>query len=272
VTVATLLTSRDMQELINVDRSTIYRMAETGRIPAIKVGRQWRFPADEIEAWLREQSSGPGRAPQVVDAADFIKSDLRSVLPANAIQSMADLLAEIFGVMVVVTDMEGKPLTEVSNPCRLFAAVQEIPGTVNRCIDGWRELGDQLDLQPRFAPTHFGFLCARSFIRSGNELSGMVIVGGVAPPEWPPSDATVDAIAEDLGIGTEVVADNIHGVWYADAQQQSWILEFLPRIGSLISRMAQERSHLVDKLEAIATLAGAGPSHSTPLENRRSQT
>ena len=47
-----MLTTKDLQEIINVDRSTIYRMAEAGKLPAIKVGRQWRFPADEIETWL----------------------------------------------------------------------------------------------------------------------------------------------------------------------------------------------------------------------------
>ena len=35
-----LLTTQQLQELIRVDRSTIYRMAEDGRLPAVKVGRQ----------------------------------------------------------------------------------------------------------------------------------------------------------------------------------------------------------------------------------------
>ncbi|MCA9925804.1 MAG: helix-turn-helix domain-containing protein, partial [Anaerolineales bacterium] len=42
---AEMLTAKDIQALLQVDRSTVYRMAEAGRIPAIKVGRQWRFPA-----------------------------------------------------------------------------------------------------------------------------------------------------------------------------------------------------------------------------------
>ena len=33
-----LLTTRDVQELIRVDRSTIYRMAEDGRLPAVLDG------------------------------------------------------------------------------------------------------------------------------------------------------------------------------------------------------------------------------------------
>ncbi len=51
-----LLTPKEMQTLLQVDRSTIYRMAEAKRLPAIKVGKQWRFPADAVEKWLQQQS------------------------------------------------------------------------------------------------------------------------------------------------------------------------------------------------------------------------
>ena len=44
-----MLTAKDMQALLHVDRSTIYRMAESGRLPAIKVGRQWRLAGKPAE-------------------------------------------------------------------------------------------------------------------------------------------------------------------------------------------------------------------------------
>ncbi|RMD52615.1 MAG: DNA-binding protein, partial [Candidatus Thermofonsia bacterium] len=47
---AELLTAREVQEMLNVDRSTVYRMAEDGRLPAVKVGKQWRFPREKVEA------------------------------------------------------------------------------------------------------------------------------------------------------------------------------------------------------------------------------
>ncbi|MCU0281738.1 MAG: helix-turn-helix domain-containing protein, partial [Acidimicrobiia bacterium] len=49
----TLLTTQDVLRLMKVDRSTVYRMAEDGRLPAVKVGRQWRFPEDQIHDLLR---------------------------------------------------------------------------------------------------------------------------------------------------------------------------------------------------------------------------
>ena len=38
-----------------------------------------------------------------------------------------------------------------------------------------------------------------------------------------------------------------------------WILGLLPRISDLISRLAAARNQLLDKLDAIATLAGSHP-------------
>lgn len=58
--VATLLTPKTVQLLLNVDRSTVYRMAQDGRLPAIKIGRQWRFPRAEIE---RALSNHPAATP-----------------------------------------------------------------------------------------------------------------------------------------------------------------------------------------------------------------
>jgi excisionase family DNA binding protein len=44
-----LLTTNQVQDLLHVDRTTIYRLVESGRLPAIRVGKQWRFSRPEIE-------------------------------------------------------------------------------------------------------------------------------------------------------------------------------------------------------------------------------
>ena len=54
-----LLTTQQMEDLLMVDRTTIYRMAKRGDLPAIRVGNQWRFPREEIDAWMAKRS---GRA------------------------------------------------------------------------------------------------------------------------------------------------------------------------------------------------------------------
>ncbi len=161
--------------------------------------------------------------------------------------------------MVVITDMDGRPLTGVANPCGLFDAIQNVPGTLERCIEGWKEYGDDVDFTPRFVPSHIGFLCSRGFIRVGSELKGMVIVGGVATHDWPPSEERLAALAADLGMPADDLIAHADEVYYLDDAHLQWILSLLPSVGTLFSHLADERGNLVTKLEAIASLA-AGPA------------
>lgn len=254
-----LLTTKDLQALIHVDKSTIYRMAEDGRLPAIKVGRQWRFPADAINAMLGNNGS-PDRA-SLVPPVTPPRGGLGALLAPEAAQAVADLAADLFGVMAVVTDIDGNPLTTVANPCGFFATVHQQPGAVAHCIDGWRRLADEVDIEPRFIPSRLGFLCARAFIRVGPELVGMLIVGGVTPASWPPSHEDLDRLARELEVEPQLLADHADETYYLDVAHQQWVLQLLPRFSDLISRLATTRSQLLSKLDAIASLAGTATSH-----------
>ena len=53
----TLLTLEEIAECLKVSRDTIYRMAQKSKIPAIKVGGQWRFDGEEISKWLGKKSN-----------------------------------------------------------------------------------------------------------------------------------------------------------------------------------------------------------------------
>jgi excisionase family DNA binding protein len=249
-----LLTTKQVQELFRVDRSTIYRMAEDGRLPAVKVGRQWRFPADRVESLLGQPEESAEPVADSIGGNGSVSLD--TVLPPDTAQAVADLAADLFGVMAVVTDMSGRALTTVSNPCGYFTSVFNAVYTPDRCSEGWRRLGEEIDLEPRFLPSHLGFLCARSFIRIGPNLAGMVIVGGVAPEVWPPSPTDIEAVAVETGTPLDVINDHINEVYWIDTSHQDWIVRNLSRVSDLISHLADGHGRLVQKLDAIATLAG----------------
>ncbi|MCP3993631.1 MAG: helix-turn-helix domain-containing protein [bacterium] len=251
----TLLTTKQVQELFKVDRSTIYRMAEDGRLPAVKVGRQWRFPSDRVESLLG-QSGDPVPAASNGEALNDQSAALDTVLPPDTAQAVADLAADLFGVMAVVTDMNGRALTTVSNPCGYFTAVFNSSYTPDRCSEGWRRLGEEIDLEPHFLPSHLGFLCARSFIRIGSNLAGMVIVGGVAPEQWPPTDSEISAVATETGTPVETILEHINEVYWIDSAHQDWIVRNLSRVSDLISLLADGHGRLVQRLDTIAALAG----------------
>ncbi|MCC6158874.1 MAG: helix-turn-helix domain-containing protein [Deltaproteobacteria bacterium] len=48
-----IMTVEDVSELLRVPSRTVESMARAGRIPAKKIGRDWRFLREEVIAWLR---------------------------------------------------------------------------------------------------------------------------------------------------------------------------------------------------------------------------
>ena len=55
-----LLTTRELEELLQLDRVTIYRMVKDGELPALRVGGQWR----QVQVACPERCSGGGRQRQ----------------------------------------------------------------------------------------------------------------------------------------------------------------------------------------------------------------
>jgi excisionase family DNA binding protein len=49
------LTTEEVLEYLQVNLRTVYRLIKAGKIPAVRVGRQWRFRRRDIDAWLESQ-------------------------------------------------------------------------------------------------------------------------------------------------------------------------------------------------------------------------
>jgi excisionase family DNA binding protein len=52
-----LLTTAQVAEYLKVDKFTVYRLVTQKNIPAFKVGNQWRFNREMIDAWLLKNSN-----------------------------------------------------------------------------------------------------------------------------------------------------------------------------------------------------------------------
>ena len=57
------LTTEEVLEYLQVNLRTVYRLIKAGKIPAVRVGRQWRFRKRDIDAWLESQRPRGARAP-----------------------------------------------------------------------------------------------------------------------------------------------------------------------------------------------------------------
>lgn len=48
-----IMTASELAEYLRLNEVTIYRLAQDGKLPGLKVGRQWRFKKEVIDDLLR---------------------------------------------------------------------------------------------------------------------------------------------------------------------------------------------------------------------------
>lgn len=51
-----ILTIREVAQYLRLSEAKIYELARTGSIPAMRIGKSWRFKKDLIDDWFRQQS------------------------------------------------------------------------------------------------------------------------------------------------------------------------------------------------------------------------
>lgn len=246
------LTTRQLQDILHVDRTTIYRMADDGRIPAVKVGSQWRFPRQSIEGWLKTQS--PVGA-TVQDAPASSESDLSKLIPLECVQRIQDTFADILGVMLMVTDLNGRPVTTPSHICPLYALAQRSPVAQEQCRQEWAALARQPDLQPSFSRSYLGLLHTRGLVRVGSELRAMVVVSGIAPTLWPPADTEIARLTEYLDATETEVRQALAQAFMLSSAQKQQVLAYVQRIADIVAHIMNERNILFMKLRNIAELS-----------------
>jgi excisionase family DNA binding protein len=54
-----LLTVKEVAEYLRVNQYTIYRLVAQKKLPAFKVGSQWRFERSVLDRWLKKQLNIP---------------------------------------------------------------------------------------------------------------------------------------------------------------------------------------------------------------------
>jgi excisionase family DNA binding protein len=178
-----LLTTRQLQDLLQVDRITIYRMLSDGRLRGFKVGGQWRFPRQSIERWLQEQRADLDVPEPLTPTADLQPSP--EALPLSCVQAIEGIFAEALGVGTVTTAADGTPLTPVAHSCEFCDLILGTEAGRRRCIDSWRAAAAETGNTPGPAACHAGlrYVWGRTEVRG--ELVATTQAGQFldAPPE-----------------------------------------------------------------------------------------
>jgi excisionase family DNA binding protein len=131
----TFLTTEEVLEYLQVNLRTVYRLIKAGKIPAVRVGRQWRFRKRDIDAWLDSQRPrGASRATSLTPAPARPNPTAARprVLVVDDEASIRDLLAKTLALAEYDVDVapDGRSALERMRlyPYDLLIADLKMPG------------------------------------------------------------------------------------------------------------------------------------------------
>ena len=134
----TFLKTEEVLEYLQVNLRTVYRLIKAGKIPAVRVGRQWRFRKRDIDAWLDSQrprggSRAAAAAPAAATPARPAGGAARPrVLVVDDEASIRDLLAKTLALAEYDVDVapDGRSALERMRmyPYDLLIADLKMPG------------------------------------------------------------------------------------------------------------------------------------------------
>jgi excisionase family DNA binding protein len=99
------LTTEEVLEYLQVNLRTVYRLIKAGKIPAVRVGRQWRFRKADIDAWLESQRPRAARPASSSTARHTPPVGRPRVLVVDDEESIRDLLSKTLALADYEVDL-----------------------------------------------------------------------------------------------------------------------------------------------------------------------
>jgi excisionase family DNA binding protein len=251
----TLLTTRQLQDLLQVDRITIYRMLNDGRLQGFKVGGQWRFSRQTIERWLQKQR-GDLEVPESPEGADDLQPSAEA-LPLSCITAIQDIFAEALGVGTVTTAVDGAPITPVANSCEFCNLILGTEAGRRRCIASWQAGAAARGDTPLLATCHAG-LC---YVWGRIEVQGQFVAATHAgqfldgPPDGQRWSVRIEELAAATGVDAEALQQSLASVPVLDAGRQQQVPPLVKRVAETFSEIGEERLNLLGRLQRIAWIS-----------------
>ena len=243
-----LLTTRQVLELLKVDRITVYRMLQDGRLNGVKIGQQWRFYQRDVERLL-------GSAPSPAEPA---ASDPRSSFPTHCVQTIQDLYSDVGSVPALVVDPQGEPLTEITRPCSFCQLMLQSDSGRAACQTSWRQSAARASRKSQSFTCHARLEYIGAAIRDPEDnVVGLFISGQFyrQVPDAAEESGRIERLAAEHQLDLPALRHASSEIPVIEASQQehmhSWPLSAARAIQSILG----ERTSFMTRLQQIANLS-----------------
>lgn len=162
-----LLTVRQVQEVLKVDRITIYRMVQDGRLNGVKIGKQWRFSESEISNLFS------GITP--VDIT--MENGSQAQFPSHCIQLVQDVVCDLSDISCLMVDYQGNMVTEISRMNPFCKMVQSSPAGRVSCENCWKDISLKSAEGEMASICHAGLMYRTSPIQEDGRTIAYLLAG-----------------------------------------------------------------------------------------------
>jgi excisionase family DNA binding protein len=247
-----LLTTKQLLEILKIDRVTVYRMLNDGRLRGVKVGNQWRFPDTEIDRLL-------GNQPR--ETSIEIASETLLDIPVDCVQRVQEIFAGIIGVSALTVTPEGIRLTEISFPHAFCKLIQSSPAGCQGCQDSWKRIALRATGNSPFQVCHAGLSYIRAGVGTSGQPAAWLIAGqyylGRLDPDKERERLGNLADKYDLPLGD--LTNAAQEIPVLNHSQQDKVREWTPRVAHTIDAIICERSDLLGRFQKISELSTVRP-------------
>lgn len=245
-----LMTTKQVQTTLKIDRTTVYRMLKDGRLHGVKVGSQWRFHATEINALLDGSAIADDPAHQIKLLQHTEPSSMACV------QAVQDVSAETVGVGAVITDYGGFPISKISNSCEFCNLIRSTDSGQQACIDSWYALSQQADVN-EFITCHAGLQCVGAQIEVNDEATSIAVAGQfyTSMPETAVQQQYIKNLADTHGLSAAALTKSIRDVPIFSPAKQEKLINWLQKLASTFSIIGQERAEMIKRFQDIINIS-----------------
>ncbi len=241
-----LLTTREVLDLLKVDRITVYRMLQDGRLKGVKIGQQWRFHLQEVEHLLGKTDS----------QLEPLQPEINTSFPSHCVQTIQDLFSEVGQVSGLVVDVQGEPLTEVSRLCRFCQVIRQNPNGRQACQASWKEFARQSAAGSRYFTCHAGVQYISAPILDSGTPVGYFLAGEFY---WQAAEAQEEAnriqrLAASYLLPVDTLQQAARTIPVIAAEQQSRVETWPQTAARAVESILGERSSFTRRLQQIADL------------------
>jgi excisionase family DNA binding protein len=243
----TLYTVRQVQDLLKVDRITIYRMLQDGRLRGIKIGQQWRFPTGEVERIL----SGDN-----IETTTPVQAGPDTGFPTHCVQTIQNLFSEISQLSGLVVDMEGEPLTVISHPTRFQTLLDTSQTAITAFRNDWKAFVNRSKNSPEPFVDHCGFSYSVAPIFDHSDQIGAFIAG---PFYWQKPDRYEESerihhLASLYHIDPAALQDSLLSIQVIPLERRNQVETWPKAASQAVQSILVERTGFIQRLQKIADL------------------